>query len=194
MEVKTSKFVRRQTRESEFAYYNGEWEVLEEIAFHLLYIDGAITPGYRDGVILLRVPESLNENFYSSVVPITDDLQFETIFEPRRDGENPVKKSVAYGKKIHSKTTDIVIYSKDVLEEDPLNKLTLTGADWEIVSINCSPYEYSLPMTPTTKARNILACTDHPFGRGGSCDPNSSAKDLAECVAFWTTHTMIREK
>jgi hypothetical protein len=188
--IKTSKFVKRQTKESEFSYYDGTWSDLENIT--KAYFQSA-RDGYRDGVKLVPV-KRFNPHFYSAVVPITDDLEFTTIFEARRDGEKPVKKSVSYGKKSVAKYVDIVIYRKDVLEEDPLNIAHMTGAEWEIVSINCSPYEYDLPMTPDTIARNILACTDHPFGKGGTCDTKTSAIDLAKSIAFWKTHTQVRER
>ena len=134
------------------------------------------------------------EGFFSSVVPITPDIEFTTIYKARREGEEPVKKSVAYGKKAPAVSVDIVLYHRDVLEEDELNKDDLTGADWEIVSVNCSTMEEEIPMAPTTMARNILACTDHPFGKGGSCDLHTSAVTLAESVAFWNQHTTVRER
>lgn len=191
MKIKASKFVKRQTRESEFSYFDGPWEELEQRVSDMF--NHSQRPGYRDGVVLVNLLNG-SKKFYSAVVPITPDLEFETVFEARREGEAKVKKSIAYGKKVPAKNVDIVLYRKDVLEEDELDRENLTGADWEIVSINCSPYEYDLPMTPTAKARNILACTDHPFGKGGSCDPNSTAIELAECIAFWNTHTTVRER
>jgi hypothetical protein len=190
VEIKASKFVKRQTKDSEFSYFSGSWEELEYMTG--LYFISYSKFGYRDGVLLVNIP--VVDNFYSAVVPITEEIEFETIFESRREGEQSFKKSIAYGKKSPANRVDIVLYHKDVLEEDETDKESLTGADWEIVSINCSPYEYEIPMTPIAKARNILACTDHPFGKGGSCDTNSTAVELAECVAFWATHTMIRER
>lgn len=193
MKIKASEFVKRQTRTSEFSYFDGPWEILEQLVID--FGEGHWREGYRDGVMLVNLPIGNGSMpFYSAVVPITEDIEFETIFEARREGEKPVKKSISYGKKVPAKNVDIVLYRKDVLEEDELDRDKLTGADWEIVSVNCSPYEYDLPMTPTAKARNILASTDHPFGKGGSADTSSTAIDLAECIAFWNTHTMVREK
>ena len=191
MIIKASEFVKRQTRESEFSYYDGDWETLE--ALTKAYFPAHSRQGYRDGVVLVNVRNAGNL-FYSAVVPITEDIEFETVFEARREGEKKYKKSVAYGKKVPAKSVDIVLYRKDVLEEDETDRESLTGADWEIVSVNCSPYDYDLPMTPTTKARNILSATDHPFGKGGSADTSTTAIELAECIAFWNTHTMIRER
>jgi hypothetical protein len=189
MEIKASKFVKRQTRESEFSYYDGSWERLERLSLGL-FINGLSREGYRDGVVLLTVPRGNLENFYSAVVPITEDIEFETVFEARREGEKPFKKSIAYGKKVPAKNVDIVLYRKDVLEEDPTDRDNLTGADWEIVSINCSPYEYDLPQSPSSMARNQLADTEG--GKGGT-KANYSGDEFAKAIIFWNTHTMVRE-
>jgi hypothetical protein len=190
MDIKASNFVKRQTRESEFSYFDGPWELLERLSLGL-FVNGLSRKGYRDGVVLLTVPKGNLDNFYSAVVPITDDIEFTTVFEARRDGEKPFKKSIAYGKKVPAKNVDIVLYRKDVLEEDDTDRESLTGADWEIVSINCSPYEYDLPMTPSSMARNQLADTED--GKGGT-KANYSGDEFAKAITFWNTHTLVREK
>jgi len=184
--IKASKFVKRQTKESEFSYYDGTWSDLENITTALF---SSARDGYRDGVKLINVRRPL-QHFYSNVVPITEDLIFKTVFKARRDGENPVRKIIAYGHKSWAKHVDIVVYRKDVLEEDPLNIEHMTGADWEIVSINCSPYNYELPMEPDTMARNQLANTEN--GKGGT-KANYSGDQFAQSIAFWNTHTHIME-
>jgi hypothetical protein len=190
MEIKASNFVKRQTRESEFSYYDGDWEYVERLALGL-YNNGFAREGYRKGVVLLKVLEGNLGNFYSAVVPITDDIEFETIFEARREGEKPFKKSIAYGKKVTAKYVDIVLYRKDVLEEDETDRESLTGADWEIVSVNCSPYAYDLPQSPSSMARNQLADTED--GKGGT-KANYSGDEFAKAITFWNTHTMVRER
>jgi hypothetical protein len=187
--IKASEFVKRQTRTSDYSYSTLSWEEIEKITTVYFWTDQ--TEGYRDGVVLINIP---TPGFFSSVVPVTKDLEFETIYEARREGEEPVKKSVTYGTKVPAKRVDIVLYRKDVLEEDELDRDKLTGAEWEIVSVNCSPTNSETPMGPTTMARNILACTDHPFGKGGSCDKDRTVIELAESIAFWNQHTTIREK
>lgn len=205
MKIKASKFVKRQTRTSDFSYFNGSWEELEQLTNN--HFTGKVETwhgmggqevgarqGYRDGVVLVRIQNEHSKQFFSAVVPITKDIEFETIYEARREGEEKYRKSVAYGKKSEAKTIDIILYRKDVLEEDETDRESLTGADWEIISINCSPYDYDLPMAPTAMARNILSATDHPFGKGGSVDTQTTAIQLAESIAFWKQHTTIRER
>jgi hypothetical protein len=194
MDIKASKFVKRQTRTSDYSYFKGSWEILESLTEDYFEDKTRVRQGYRDGVVLVNIHNHNDTGFFSAVVPITDDIKFETIFEARREGEEKYKKSVAYGKKVPARNVDIILYRKDVLEEDETDRESLTGADWEIVSINCSPYDYDLPMTPTAMARNILSTTDHPFGKGGSADTKTTALQLAESIAFWNQHTTIREK
>ena len=189
MIIKASNFVKRQTRESEFSYFDGSWEELEKLT-EKLYM-GALNdrPGYRDGVRLVNVPNK--KGFYSAVVPISEDIEITTVFEARREGEKPFKKSIAYGKKVPANNVAIVLYRKDVLEEDPTDRESLTGADWEIVSVNCSPYDYDLPMTPSAMARNQLADTED--GKGGT-KANYTGDEFAKAITFWNTHTLVRER
>jgi hypothetical protein len=191
MKIKASKFVKRQTRESEFSYFDGSWEMLEELTLYNFQHTSNIVEGYRDGVVIVRLPKMDLTRFISAVVPITDDIEFETIFEARREGEKPFKKSIAYGKKVPARNVDIILYRKDVLEEDSTDRESLTGADWEIVSINCSPYEYDLPQSPSSMARNQLANTED--GKGGT-KANYTGDEFAKAITFWNTHTMVREK
>jgi hypothetical protein len=188
MLIKASEFVKRQTRESEFSYFDGSWEELEKRVSDMF--NHSQRPGYRDGVVLINLLNG-SKKFYSAVVPITDDIVFETIFEARRPGEKPFKKSIAYGEKGFANHVDIILYRKDVLEEDPTDRESLTGADWEIVSINCSPYDYDLPMTPSAMARNQLA--DTKDGKGGT-KADYTGDEFAKAITFWNTHTMVRER
>jgi len=86
---------------------------------------------------------------------------------------------------------DIVLYHKNVLAEDP-DHVPVEGAEWEIVSINCSLYDYDLPMTPQTMARNQLA-DDPEHGKGGT-KAEYSGDEFAKSIIFWNTHTLIRER
>lgn len=183
MEIKASKFVKRQTAESEFSYFDGEWAEVERRA---LAHFGEAKQGYRDGVVLVPV---CPVGFFSAVAPITDEIEFVTVFEQRRKGEKPYKKSIAYGNKVPAKMVNIILYRKDVLEEDETDRESLTGADWEIVSVNCSPYDYDLPMTPSAMARNQLA--DTPEGAGGT-KADYTGEEFAKAITFWNTHTLVR--
>jgi hypothetical protein len=183
--IKASKFVKRQTRGSEFSYFDGSWEYVEELVTRHF---SEAEDGYRDGVVLVPVPALF---FFSSVVPMDNTIACETVFEPRREGEDPVQKRIYYGKKLPAKYVDLVLYRKDVLEEDPLDRDDLTGADWEIVSINATAEEDMPPMTPMTMARNQLA-DDPKYGKGGTIGAYSG-EEYARSIMYWNDHIMVRE-
>jgi hypothetical protein len=186
MKIKASQFVKRQTPQSEFSHYNGSWEEVEQLVED--HFDQA-KPGYRDGVILVNVPPA---GFFSSLVKMTADLELETVFAPRREGEPPYQKTIAYGKKSPATAVTIVLYQKEVLEQDELNTADLTGADWEIVSVNAHCLEVDeIPMHPLTMARNQFA--DRPEGQGGT-KANYSADQFAESILFWQSHIQVRER
>jgi len=190
MNIKMSEFAKnRHVKEQEFSHFDGEWHEVEYLAeLHFEYA----RPGYRDGVLLVAVP---GYDFYCSVVPRDPDVDgsqsTELIYEARRPGEQPVWKTVTYGKKKPAHHVDLVLYRKDVLEEDPMNKDELTGADWEIVSINARTTHEEYPMTPMTIARNQLA-DDPVYGKGGT-KGNFTPEEFARSIMFWNEHVMVRE-
>ena len=181
--VIVGQFVKRQTRTSEFGYFSGTWDELAEKVQSVLDM-GIFKSGYREGVIL--VPLS-TKGFFTSIVKYSRDIITETIWEKRQEHEEPVRKSVAYGKKSPATKVDIVLYRKNVLSEDPHHILEIIPDYWEIISINVSPYEFETPMTPFTMARNQLVL---PGGTKGEY----SGQQYAESIVFWNSHCMIRER
>jgi hypothetical protein len=177
-------FVRRQTKDSEYSYFDGSWEIVlsviervENSAF-CKYI-----PGPRDGIRLLRIPP---EGFYSSIVPMSPEIEFVSEWKARREGEQPILKRVAYGKKVPAKSVEVVLYHSTVLREDPL----YTGPDgdyWEVVSINASSFAYPIPMAPMTMARNQLELP-------GGTKVDYTGRQFAEAIVFWNNHIQVREK
>jgi hypothetical protein len=79
--IKASEFVKRQTKNSRYSYFDGTWEELEKLTEDNFYY---ANKGYRDGVILVPINP---ENFYTSLCKIDDNSIFETKFESRREGE-----------------------------------------------------------------------------------------------------------
>jgi len=191
MKIKMSQFAKdRHVPEKEFSHFDGTWEQIETLAEKCF--DSA-RPGYRDGVLEVPIPAL---GFFSSVVlkdPNVDGTQStEVVLEARRKGERPVWKTVTYGTKVPAQYVDLILYRKDVLEEDPLNKDELTGADWEIVSINAKPNSEDIPMSPITMARNQLA-DDPKYGVGGT-KGEFTPEQFARSIMFWNDHVMVREE
>ena len=107
--VIVGQFVKRQTRTSEFGYFSGTWDELAEKVQSVLDM-GIFKSGYREGVIL--VPLS-TKGFFTSIVKYSRDIITETIWEKRQEHEEPVRKSVAYGKKQPAVKVDVVLYRKN---------------------------------------------------------------------------------
>jgi len=192
MKIAVSDFVKRQTAESKFTHFNGEWDELRNM------VESEFEnhrPAYRDGVILIKL--SCPERFETSVVNIADGIEsghikrFETIFEPRREGEAPFSQTVAIGSKMEAKRIDVVLYRHDVLEEG--NEAS-SDAEWEIISLNGSPVPAELPMNNTTRARNILVAeggTDVKLEEKSKKELIEFIRDMALSSVFWSTHTMV---
>lgn len=167
--VEINDFVKRQTKNSRFSYFDGTWDELIKLV-KSNFINHK--KGYRDGVILISLQP---ENFYSSICKIERDSIFETKFEPRREGEEPIKRTIIKnGKKVPAKFVDIVLYRHDVLLENEENS---TDANWEIISINASVIENE-PMHPMTMARNML-------NKEGGTKAEYTGQQFAEALWFW---------
>jgi len=186
--VEINACVRRQTPSSRFAHYAGLWKQLRLLVENRLPQTQKIRPGYRDGVILVEVPP---ENFFTSIVPIDTVEKFEVKFEARLEGEKPVKTTYAYGPKTPAKHVEIVLYSHEVLEEDGD---ACTDCDYEIVSINASPFDGPIPMGGTTRARNVLheaGGTDVKLEEKTKDELIFFIREWAEATMFWSRHTMV---
>jgi hypothetical protein len=140
-------------------------------------------PGYRDGVLLVPIAP---DRIFSPVVRITEQNKnaLRVVFAARRAGEEPFASVVIDAPKTPSKFVDVVVYRKDVLDEDrhPNN---WTDADWEIVSVNARIDEKE-PISPMGLARNILRL---PGGTAAPADATTCLQ-LAEAVVFWSQHAM----
>lgn len=172
--IDINDFVKRQTKNSRFSYFDGTWEELVELIKDNF---NNYRQGYRDGVILISVP---SKNFYTSICKIEKDSILETKFEARRDGEEPIKRTVIKnGKKTPARYVDIVLYRHDVLLENNENS---TDADWEIISINASIVENE-PMHPMTMARNML-------NKEGGTKAEYTGQQFAEALWFWKDYCL----
>lgn len=176
--IGVSDFVKRQTKESRFSYFNGSWEELIWLVFNN---KDNMKEGYRDGVILVSVPP---ERFYTSMCKIDENSEFEYIYESRREGEESfARRRLKNGKKEPAKFVDVVLYRKDVLAENNENSV---DALWEIISINASLVE-NTPMQPMTMARNMLE-------KVGGTKAEYSGQEFAEAIWFWKDYTMYGDE
>ena len=174
-----SNFVKRQTKESRFSYYEGTWEELKALTTKC-YKAGKVEPGYRDGVVLVTVP---NEGFYTSICKTDESSIFETVMEKRQENESAFAvTTVVNGKKSPSKLTKIVLYSHETLKED---NDTSCNSDWEIISINCEISEEGSPMRPVTMMRN------QRHYEGGTA-AEYTVEEYMTAIEFWSTHALFK--
>jgi hypothetical protein len=167
-------FVKRQTKNSRFSYFDGTWDELLQL---VKYNFDNQEQGYRDGVILIKVP---SDRFYTSICKIDKDSILESKFEARREGEEPVKRTVIKnGTKTLAQYVKVVLYRHDVLLENNENS---TNADWEIISINASIVENE-PMHPMTMARNMLH-------KEGGTKGEYTGQQFAEALWFWKDYIL----
>ena len=182
MQVHVNSFVRRQTSDSRFAHFNGTWDELVEMVEGCWHSQ---RPGYRDGVVLVRVPA---RRFMTSIVELKEGDRLVGRFEPRRTGETP---RMVIGIESREKTpalmAEIVLYTSSVLSEDNDNELPPEEGNWEIISINASPGDEEEPINPTVLMHN------HFGSDGGTATGLSDEKFvsmLKESFEFWRNKAM----
>jgi hypothetical protein len=175
MLIGINEFVRRQTSESRFSHFAGT----EEELVGLVEANFAnAQPGYRDGVMLVPVAA---QSFFSGVVELTLDTPLAAEFSARREGEDPFVQVLALGgEKLPAQAVDVVLYRRDVLEEDGGS---VSGAEWDIISLNARPTEGPEPLTPMAMARNML-------GLAGGTAAEYSAEQFAEAIIYWSRRAM----
>lgn len=174
-----SNFVKRQTKESRFSYYDGTWEELKALTTKC-YKDGKVEIGYRDGVVLVTVP---NEGFYTSICKTDENSILETVMERRQENEDAYAvTTVVNGTKSPSMLTKIVLYSHATLMED--NDAS-SDSEWEIISINCEISEEGSPMRPVTMMRN------QRHYEGGTT-AEYTVEEYMTAIEFWSTHALYK--
>jgi hypothetical protein len=141
-------------------------------------------PGYRNGVVLVPVPTTYKEQpaFYSNIVQLKEGDVLAGEFKPRHPGEKPRKSTyVVGGQKMPAKSVEIVLYHKDVLAEG--NERS-SDADWEIISINASPFEegMEIPMSPGTLMSNHFQLSG---GTATHMTDSDFVNALRKSVLFW---------
>ena len=181
--IGVSEFVKRQTRESRFSYYDGEWtNILELIKENI----DTQKPKYRPDVIGIIIPP---EKFFSSIVEMKEGDTLVGKFTARQDGEEPrTQIGVVDGKKIPAKFVEIILYSKEALAEGNENSLNV---DWEIISINASPTEdEDIPLRPMTLVSNH-------FELDGGTATGMSEREfivaLKKSVEFWKDKGLVAD-
>jgi hypothetical protein len=193
IKIHINSFVKRQTPESEFSHFDvarfaDGWERLAVLVrAHF----GLAVPGYRNGVILIPLND-LAWLFMSGVTTLTEGAELQGSFRARVPGEKPRKSVLAVdASKLPAKTVDIVLYASTVLSESGENELPAEPGNWEIISINASPTEGTMPINPDVLMHNH-------FGSDGGTATNLSDSEfvamLRESFEYWRDKAMCGPK
>lgn len=179
--VACGSFVKRQTKESGYSHFDGSWDDLCFLVASRMHYHSR--QGYRDGVILVDLPP---KNFYSAIVDLSlfPETKLVSSYAARRPGEMPFIRTAAKGKKQQANYASVVLYRKDVLEE---NNERETEAEWEVVAIKARLSEEEEPMDPMTMARNF-------FHLQGGTQGDFSAEQFAKSIVYWNSHAMTQGK
>ena len=150
------KFVKRQSGDSTFTHFDGSWQELADITEK--YFDDAIhySKGYRDGVYLVHLPKDIAGRFFTfDAYPMFEGMKLDAKWAkvPGREHEPAKLQVTILEDKIPCHFVDVIIYRKDVLEEDGDD---VTGCDYDIVSVNGRLAKNPPPIDPMTMVRNWL--------------------------------------
>ena len=172
-------FAERQTQDSPYSHFNGGEEELINLVqqnFHLA------KQGYREGVILVPLPP---ENFSSGVVLLQEGDPLKGEFKRRRPTEEPRKLHGAVSReKIPAQSVEIVLYSREVLEEE---QGYVAIADYEVISINASPTKEPTPLTPQTLMANHFLVSG---GTSTGYSPEQFEVACKESFLYWKDKEM----
>jgi len=202
MKIDINEFVKRQTPDSEYSHFEGTWTELINLVEENFTNQ---TPGYRDGVILISVPPERFKTTIVNLKKLPDDACLIGKFKERREEEEPYLKVFVTGNIINqcrtgrrqlyskpqAKKVDIVLYRHDVLKE---NNEQSTDAEWEIISINANPDEQEVPMSPMTRARNVLEMkggTNTKLEEKSKEELIQLIKDMAKETVYWNQHAIL---
>jgi len=181
--VGVNDFVKRQTPDSKFSYYDNTRGRLVDLVQQALP-EGK--EGYRNGILLVPVAP---EGFFTNVVTLKDGDVLSGAFASRRDGEAPRKEFTVVREGASSqpaKSVDVVLYRSDVLAEDDDAS---TDAQWEVISINAYPTEGGEgPIQPET------LCHNH-FGSDGGTETQMTNDEFVDALQtsfeFWADKAQL---
>jgi hypothetical protein len=152
-EVGVTNFVRRQTKESPFSYFDGSFEQVVELAKAALAEGTWQTSAKNVNVLEVRVPA---EGFYSAMVKVEEGAVGEAVFEQRAGApkdEAPAWQIRVPGKKLPAKHVTLILYASTNLEEKYATLPRVEG-NWELVSINAELFDEDAPIMPEALMRN----------------------------------------
>lgn len=173
-------FVRRQTEDSKFSYFDGSDE---ELIGYVSQNWPLRKKGDRDGVWIVPIDNSGGcAQFYSAVVRIKPDMFFNASCVSRSPKEDPLMCVSAVKPKSPSRYAEIILYSRELLGP----QLSRIDSEFEIVSINVSDVP-NPPEHPYEIARKTLGLNGGPKV---AYDP----EEIAQSIVYWAQRVFCKPK
>ncbi len=153
--VGMGEFAKRHEEDSTFTHFDGSFDDLCELVREQLR-KGEFSPSYRDGTMVVHMDKKDAKRFKTfDAYPMFEGMKMDAQWArvPGREHE-PAKLQIRILEpKIPCNYVDIILYKKETLLED---KDDVTGADWDIVSVNGRLSKNPPPIDPMTLVRNWL--------------------------------------
>ena len=183
MLVAVNDFVKRQVASSGKTY--SKTLSFDQIADHarVQMEKNMYKEGYRDGVRIVMVDESLSSDFVCPFIKLDDKTKLVSKLVRRREEEEPYIQTRALNSAlVETGKVELILYRHDILVE---NNENTTSAEWELISINAIPKGLeSLPMGPVTMMRNQL-------NLNGGTKAFYNSNEWAESVRFWQKYAPL---
>ena len=181
--VGVNDFVRRQIEGSGKTYSKSM--TFEEIAKHAeeQMFRNAFAEGYRKGVLVVNVDNSIIGNFTCPFVLIKQDTLLISKLVKRQEHEEPfIQTRALNGSLLKTGKVELILYAHDVLKE---NNENTTKAEWELISMNSVPEGIDkLPIGPVTMMRNQLNLS-------GGTKAFYSSNEWANSVRFYQQYAVL---
>ena len=171
-------FVRRQTAESSFTHFLGSFEELLVMAARQW---DSRTPGYKPGVVIVKVPGM----FRVPIVRMVAGKSYRVDYEARREGEYPrMHISAPGGDKLIAEAAELVFYSRELLsaagDETPGSE-----AEYELISVNGL---YDGEPTPL----HFITLIENQLSGSTSVEPEKFEKLMAQSYQFWRDKAFMK--
>lgn len=192
-QVVLNPFVTRQTFESEFTHWM--FPDAELVSRTLQSVrSGNVKPGYRDGVLVVRLINCTS--LFTSLVTLQEGDVLVGSFKARREGELPrVKMGIAAGNhyiKPEAAAVDVILYASKTLAEDGDNSLSPDDGNWEIVSVNGLPTVEDAPIDPMTLMYNHFhASGANDGGTNTGMTPEQFENAMRASFLYWRDKAMV---
>ena len=182
--VGINDFVRRQVKGTGKTYSSLSFKEIADYAQEELN-NKNFEPGYRDGVVIVKVRPEMVKKFYCPFTKIVSNTKLKAVVTKRQPvEENYIQLRALNGEPLDVGSAQIILYRSDVLAE---TNDQCTDKDWELIAFHAIPkFIDTMPMGPVTMMRNQLELS-------GGTKAHYSSEEWAESVNFWQKYVVLDE-